>query len=105
MTNSCVKGKVGERELANLLKKHGYAASRGQQHKGGGDSPDVVGLPGFHLECKRVEKGSLYDWLEQAQRDKADGAIPVVAHRKSRKDWVAIMSFEDFLSLVLTRAL
>lgn len=99
--NSRRKGKQGELELAKFLREHGYTdAHRGQQFKGGGDSPDVVGIPGVHLECKRVEKGSLYDWLAQAQQDAAAGAMPVVAHRRSRKEWVAILSLTDFLKLI-----
>lgn len=106
--NSRNKGKVGELELVSFLKDHGYGeAFRGQQFHGGADSPDVVvpGLEGVHFECKRVEKGNLYDWLKQAKRDSAEGEIPVVAHRKNREDWVAILPLEDLLSLLLTKGL
>lgn len=54
--NSNRKGKEGERELANLLKSHGYDCRRGQQFCGSNGDADVVGLPGIHIECKRVEK-------------------------------------------------
>lgn len=107
MKNGCVKGKVGERELAKFLRDHGYElARRGQQHAGGKDSPDVVcpGLEEFHLECKRVEQGSLYDWLEQAIKDAGDKKVPVVVHRKNRQEWVAILRLEDFLNLQLIRS-
>lgn len=97
------KGGVGERELAALLRDNGFDAHRGQQFKGGSDSPDVVGLPGFHVECKRVEKGSLYEWLAQAQCDAAGKSIPVVAHRKNHREWVAVLSWKDFMELVKER--
>lgn len=103
--NSRNKGAAGERELANYLKARGYDARRGQQFKGGGDSPDVVGLPGVHIECKVTEKTALYDWLAQARRDAATGAMPVVVHRRNRKGWVAILDLEDFLALQLWRPL
>lgn len=46
-----------ERELANLLKdRYGYDCRRGQQFCGSNGDADVVGLPGIHIECKRVEK-------------------------------------------------
>ena len=93
------KGKVGEREVANILKANGYDAKRGVQYKGGEDSPDVVGLPGFHIEVKRVEKLHLYPALEQAKRDKAEAEIPLVVHRQNNKEWVAILPFEDLIRL------
>ena len=98
--NSCATGKVGERDLAALLRDFGFDSARGQQFKGGGDSPDVTGLPGFHVECKRVEAGNLYNWLEQAVRDAHPGKTPVVFHRRSRKDWVVVLGATDFLKLL-----
>lgn len=99
--NSREKGKKGELELAKLLREHGYEARRGQQFSGGDTSQDVVhDIPGVHLECKRVEAGSLYKWLEQARQDAADGKIPVVAHRRSHEEWVAILPLTDFLKLM-----
>lgn len=101
--NSCVKGKVGERELAKVLRDNGFAGSRrGQQHAGGGDSPDVVcpSIPGVHFECKRVESGNPYDWLAQASRDGGLEKIPVVAHRRNKRDWIAILPLTDLLSLL-----
>ena len=101
MVNGCAKGKVYEREVAETLRRHGWTdARRGQQHRGGEDSPDVVGLPGFHLEAKRVEAGNLYDWLAQATRDAGLDAVPVVVHRRNGRRSVAILDFESFLSLV-----
>ena len=98
--NSRDKGARGERELADFLRQHGVDARRGQQFHGGPGSPDVVAdIPGVHLECKRVEKGSLYDWMAQATRD-AGGKIPVVAHRRNNKEWVAILPLKDLLYLI-----
>lgn len=101
--NSRNKGASAERELANFLKDHGYeSAARGQQHKGGGDSPDVVGLPGIHIEAKRVEAGNLYVWLAQAVRDAAgSGNLPIVVHRRNKQRWVAILDLEAFLNLLV----
>jgi len=96
--NSRNKGAAGERELAEVLRDHGIDARRGQQFSGGSDSPDVVStLSGIHIECKRVEAGNLYLWLDQAQRD-AGTKIPIVAHRRNKKPWVVILDLEDFLN-------
>ena len=96
--NSRRKGKTGELELAKFLREHGYGeAQRGVQYKGGADSPDVVGVPGVHFEAKRVEAGNPYLWLGQARCDAAPGNTPVVAHRRDRREWIAILNLDDFL--------
>lgn len=99
MTNSRRKGKDGELEWAKFLRDHGYDARRGQQYKGGGDSPDVTGLPGIHQEVKRVEQFSLYKALDQSKRDAADAEVPIVIHRRNRQPWVVIMDAEDWLEM------
>lgn len=67
--NSREKGKRGERELAGELRRHGYDARRGQQYCGANGDADVVGLPGLHIECKRVERLDLYAAMSQAEHD------------------------------------
>lgn len=93
------KGKRGEREVASILRAYGYDCRRGQQYHGGGDSPDVAGLPGIHIEVKRTERLSLYDALAQAKRDAKEGNLPVVLHRKNESKWVAIMDFDDWMKI------
>lgn len=99
--NSRQKGAAAERELANILKEKGFDARRGQQFHGGGDSPDVVGLPGFHVEAKRVQSFALYPALDQATRDAKPGSTPIVVHRRNGREWVVVIRLEDFLSLVV----
>src|SRR6516162_8606193 len=98
MLNSRRKGKVGELELAKFLTARGFTCRRGHQFRGGGDSPDVVGIPGMHIECKRVQSGNLYKWLQQAIDD-CNGKMPVVMHRRNHQEWVAILRLEDFLEV------
>ena len=101
--NSRDKGKRGELELAAFLKGYGYDdARRGQQFKGGTDSPDVVGVPGLHFECTRVEALSVYAAFAQACRDSGPASIPVVAHRRNGtkacpKPWLAILGLDAFM--------
>lgn len=101
--NSRAKGAAGERELSHFLKGHGWEAHRGQQYSGGKDSPDVVTNLPWHIECKRVEAGNPYVWLEQAQRDCGD-KTPVVFHKRNRKDWIVVLSADDFMNLYLCKA-
>jgi Holliday junction resolvase len=95
------KGKAGERELARVLTAAGFPATRGQQHRGGPGSPDVLcpSLPGVHFECKRTECLSLYDAVDQA-RAGAGARLPIVAHRRNARPWLAILDLGDLLGLL-----
>lgn len=100
------KGKVGEREVADMLKSNGFMARRGQQFQGGTDSPDVVhDIPGVHIEVKRTEALKLWDAMAQATADKRPGEMATVWHRKNNKPWVVIMNAEDFLALQVQLAM
>lgn len=96
------KGKRGEREVAELLRENGFMARRGQQFKGGPDSPDVVhSIPRLHIEVKRTEAFQLYKALEQADDEITEAhKMPVVFHRRNSQAWVVVMYAEDFLALV-----
>ena len=99
--NSRDKGARGERELANILRdKHGFHTRRGQQFCGANGDADVVGIEGFHIECKRVEKLNIENALQQSIRDAREGEIPIVAHRKNREDWKVTMSLDSFISII-----
>lgn len=97
--NANQKGKKGERELATVLKSYGYECRRGQQYCGSNGDADVVGLPGIHIECKRVERLNIYDAIGQSQSDAKEGEIPVVMHRKNRKEWLVTMPLEEWMKL------
>ena len=96
--NSREKGKRGELELARVLRSLGYDCRRGQQYSGANGDADVVGLPGVHIECKRVERLNLYDAMAQAKHDAREGETPVVAHRKDRCKWLVTLELEDFIT-------
>ena len=93
------RGKRGEREVATLLKGYGYDARRGVQYSGKTGQADVEGLPGIHIEVKRTERLSIYDAMEQSSGDGRTGEVPIVMHRKDRKDWVVIMRADDFMEM------
>ncbi len=97
--NSRQKGARGERELATVLKAYGYDCRRGQQYCGANGDADVVGLPGIHIECKRVEKLNLYDAMAQSKADARKNEMPVVMHRKNNCDWLVTMSLEDWIKI------
>lgn len=94
------KGAAGERELAALLSAQGYECQRGSSLSFG-EIPDVLDLPGIHIEVKRVEKLNVVEAMEQAIRDSdrmLDG-MPALFHRRNRKPWLVTMRLEDWLKL------
>lgn len=97
--NSRNKGAEGERELARILKDYGYPARRGQQYCGANGDADVVGLPGIHVECKRVEKLNIDDALAQSIRDAEDDEIPVVMHRRNKTPWKVTLLLDDWIRM------
>lgn len=97
--NSRNKGAAGERELAAKLREYGYQCRRGQQYSGANGDADVVGLPGVHIECKRVEKLNLYDAMAQSVRDAKDIETPAVFHRKNNKEWLVTLRMDDFMKM------
>ena len=93
------KGKRGERELSRVLREYGYDARRGQQYCGAAGNADVIGLPGIHVECKRVEKLNLLDAVAQAVNDAFPGLLPAVFHRRDRCDWLVTMRLSDWIKI------
>lgn len=103
--SSQIKGAAGERELAALLRQYGYDIQRGGFVFG--NVPDLVGLPGIHIECKRVQSLNIDCAMDQSIRDAAkfhDG-FPAVFHRKnheagtSKGKWKVTMLLDDWLEI------
>ena len=101
--NSKDKGARGERMFAAVLREHGWDARRGQQFSGSPDSPDVLGLPGHHIEVKFTEKLRIYDAVKQSTKDASLLEIPLVAFKSNGRPWLAILDMEDYLLLVRER--
>ncbi len=97
--NSRNKGAAGERELAAKLREYGYQCRRGQQYSGANGDADVIGLPGVHIECKRVERLNLSEAMKQAVRDAGAVEVPAVFHRKNRDRWLVTMRLDDWIKM------
>ena len=94
------KGRTGELELARLLRGYGYDVQPGQAVSYGA-TPDLVGLSGVHIECKRNERLNVPEAMAQAVRDAdrfRDGA-PAVFHRRNRSGWLVTMRLPDWMKM------
>ena len=94
------KGAAGERELAAKLRGYGYEIERGGSMTFG-EVPDLVGLPGVHIEVKRVERLNVGEAMQQAIRDAeqfGDGC-PALFHRRNRQPWLVTLRLEDFMDM------
>lgn len=94
------KGRDGERELRDVLQDYGYQVECGDPVSFG-SVPDLVGLPGIHIECKRVEKLNIPEAMRQAVRDSErfrDG-MPALFHRRNRQPWLVTMRLDDWMKV------
>lgn len=98
------KGTSGEHELAGILRDAGIDACRNDQmYIGGKGNPDVsaeiLGIP-LHIEVKRVERLNVPEAVKQAIRDAENNALPVVAHRRNREQWLVTMPLAKVLDIL-----
>ena len=101
---SRTKGHTYERWIAKALRSLFPDARRGYQSRGGGrEQADVVGIPGFHIECKalaRVRNGEIWNALRQAESDAAPGNYPVAMMKQNRSKTIVCMSLPTFCDLL-----
>lgn len=95
------KGRRGEIELARFLQANGMTDARPGNPLNYGREPDITGVAGLHIECKRHERLEIGKWYAQAQADAArmqDGK-PAVIFRQNRQQWMIVLSLSDFIAL------
>jgi len=103
------KGRLFQQEIAKRIskllgiqiEKDGEVESRPLPQKG----TDVI-LRGealkkfpFSIEAKRTENISLYSWIEQAKRNKADKTNWLLFHKKNHSKAIVILSADAFFRL------
>ena len=101
MINSKRKGKMGELNLVKKLKEYGYNCVRTEQYNGKAEDSeaDLRGLQGIHIEVKNREKHNIYDYIEQVKRDKNDNEIGTVFIKSNNKEWLCLLTLDDFMRL------
>ncbi|VWB07761.1 putative PDDEXK endonuclease [Burkholderia lata] len=92
---SRMKGKVGEREIAAIVRDlTGWDVKRKVRQLDG--EADLEGIPLFSVEVKRhatATRAEVAAWWEQARNQgMAESKIPVLFYRKDRDDWRAVWS-------------
>jgi hypothetical protein len=97
---SRTKGGVGEREVVALLQEAGFARARRNFMSGGQGGGDIIGVPDTHIEVKRCERVSIWDWIGQAEGDCRQTDLPMVAFRRSHSKWYGVLPFEDLIALL-----
>lgn len=93
------KGKVGEREFANLLSERlGSQVTRNlNQSREGGH--DLVGVGEFAVEVKRQDVLRVSAWWEQAVKQAASsGKRPALAYRLPRHPWVVRVRLKELIA-------
>lgn len=101
--NSKRKGNAGERELLEILTRHGNARRNDQTFVSGLHNPDIsfhAFGKSFHVECKRGERLNLTQAAIQAEGDAAPGTIPIVMHRRNRRPWYVTLRLSDFFEVL-----
>ena len=93
------KGRMAEIELAQFLREHGLPDARPGAALNYGTQPDVSGIPGLHIECKRHERLEITRWYEQAQQDaqRMQDGKPAVIYRQNRRPWMITLALSDYL--------
>ena len=99
---SRTKGAAGEREVVKLAKLYGLEAERTAALQAGLTGHGDVTLTqhtDYHVEVKRDERLSVDAMLRQAYKD-ADGKVPVLAYRRNKQSWNAVVPLADFFRLL-----
>lgn len=99
------KGVAGEREVRDAFRAGGFDCDRTPNSGGLRILGDLYGSVPAHIEVKRQEAARPWLWFEQASSEAPEGVMPVVAFRRSRSPWLAIVPLEELVALMARAAL
>lgn len=63
-------------------------------------SPAAQRLWPFDCECKNVERLNLWQALQQAEANAADGRLPLLVFRRNRSETYAALRLSDLMTLM-----
>lgn len=88
------KGRKAEAEVRSIYEAHGFTV-RGLE--GGGDHLAIGHGLTIHSEVKRQEVLRLPLWTRQARAEAPAGTLPIVAYRRNRAEWQALVPEVEIL--------
>jgi len=94
------KGARGEREVAELFRAHGFDCDRVPNSGGLRLRGDLYGDLPVHVEVKRQNTARPWLWLAQAEAEAPPDTVAVVAFRRDRSDWYAMLPLEELVRLL-----
>jgi|TARA_Y100000310_G_scaffold340615_1_gene437075 Holliday junction resolvase len=90
VVNSNRKGKVGEREVATILRDElGIAVHRNWAEQAARGGVDLIGVPFWAIEIKRAKKYLSDWWTQAASQARILDDKPVLIYKLDRKQWKA----------------
>ena len=98
------KGKDGELEVAAIFRAAGFDCDRTPNSGGLRIRGDLHGELPAHVEVKRQETARPWAWWEQARAEAPPGVLPLVAFRRSRSRWLALVDLERLVDLLAISA-
>lgn len=99
------KGAAGEREVAELFRRYGFDCDRVPNSGGLRIKGDLHGELPVHVEVKRQEVARPWLWQEQAASEAPAGVPWLVAFRRSRSAWLAMLELEQLVDLLAVAAI
>ncbi len=96
------KGHQWERDVVRLFATiFGSVVRRGLQFRDGSDAPDVVGVPGWWIECKKGRRPNPVGALRQAIIAAGSSLLrPVAICREDGSEPTATLLLADFILLL-----
>ena len=94
------KGKSGELEVARIFKAAGFDCDRTPNSGGLRIAGDLHGELPVHVEVKRQETARPWLWAQQARTEAAAGVRWLVAMRRSRDEWLALLPLVTVVHLL-----
>lgn len=94
------KGVRGELEVRDVFRLAGLPCERTPNSGGLMLKGDLLGDVPAHVEVKWQETARPWLWFEQARADAPAGVMPVVAFRRSRSPWLALVQLDQLAALL-----
>lgn len=98
------KGSAGELEVARIFQASGFDCDRTPNSGGLRIRGDLHGDLPLHVEVKRQETARPWLWAAQARADAGAGDRWLVAMRRSRDEWLALLPLVTVVRLLAVEA-